>query len=102
MIMKIEPALAEVCELLTDLTVKLGSATLAEMPSLMAEAKEATRLVVRCSLASDPAGHLPPAEVAMLRAELVKLGEALEAEIANIIAIRWVQLGGPEPSRTRH
>jgi hypothetical protein len=100
--MKIEPVLAEVCELLTALTVKLGSARLAEMPSLMAEAKEATRLVVRCSLASNPACHLPPEELAMLRAELVKLGEALEAEIAGIIHIRWKQLAGDRASATRH
>jgi hypothetical protein len=99
---KIEPILAEVCELLTALTAKLGSARLVEMPSLIAEAKDAVRLIVRCSLASNPAGHLPPAEVAMLRAELVKLGEALEAEIAGVIDIRWMQLGGPKPSRTRH
>jgi hypothetical protein len=100
--MRIEPVLDEVCELLTALTVKLGSARLAEMPSLIAEAKEAARLVVRCSLASDPAGHLPPKEVAMLRAELVKLGDALEAQIAGIIDIRWTQLAGGTMSATRH
>jgi hypothetical protein len=70
------------------------------MPSLIAEAKETARLVIRCSLASEPAGHLPPKEVAMLRAELVKLGEALEAEIASIIDVRWTQLG--TVSATRH
>jgi hypothetical protein len=37
---KIEPVLDDVCELLTGLTVKLGSARLTEMPSLVAEAKE--------------------------------------------------------------
>jgi hypothetical protein len=97
---KMEPLLVEACELLTALTVKLGSARLAEMPSLIAEAKEATRLIVRCSLASDPPGHLPAEEVAMLRGELVKLGEALEAEIAGIIDTRWAQLG--TMSATRH
>jgi hypothetical protein len=99
--MKIEPVLDEVYELLTALTVKLGSARLAEMPSLIAEAKEAARLVVRCSLVSDP-GQLPPEEVAMLRAELVRLGEALEAEIAGIIDIRWTQFAGGTASSTRH
>jgi hypothetical protein len=101
-VVKIEPVLAEVCELLTDLTVKLGHARLAEMPSLITEAKEAARLIVRCSLASDPAGHLPPDEVAILRSELVRLGEALEAQIAGIINIRWKQLGGGTVSATRH
>jgi hypothetical protein len=99
---KIEPMLVEVCELLTALTVKLGSARFAEMPSLIAEAKEATRLVVRCSLASEPAGHLPPKEVAMLRAELVKIADALEAQIAGVVGIRWTQLTGGTASATRH
>jgi hypothetical protein len=97
---KIEPVLDEVCELLTGLTVKLGSARLMEMPSLVSEAKKAVRLVVR--LASDQISDLPPEEVAMLRAELVKLAEALEAQIAGVVGIRWTQLAGGTASATRH
>jgi hypothetical protein len=40
--------------------------------------------------------------VAMLRAELVRLGEALEAQIAGIVHIRWAQLTGGTASATRH
>jgi hypothetical protein len=71
--MRTEP-LAEVSELLAVLTVRLGSATLAEMPTLIDEARDATRTILRCCLASGPAGHLSPEEVATLRAELVTLG----------------------------
>jgi hypothetical protein len=97
---KIEPVMDEVCELLTELNVKLGSARFTEMPSLVAEAKEAVRLVVR--LASDQISDLPPEEVAMLRAELVKLAEALEAQIAGVVGIRWTQLADGTASATRH
>jgi hypothetical protein len=38
--MKIEPVLAEVGELLAILTIKLGSATVEEMPALIDEANE--------------------------------------------------------------
>jgi hypothetical protein len=94
------PVLDEVCELLTGLTVELGSARFSEMPSLVAEAKEAVRLVVR--LASDQISDLPPEEVAMLRAELVKLAVALESQIAGAAGIRWTQLAGGAMSATRH
>jgi hypothetical protein len=94
------PLLDEVCELLTRLTVKLGSARFSEMPSLVAEAKEAVRLVVR--LASDQISDLPPEEVAMLRGELVKLADALESQIAGVVGIRWTQLVGGTMSATRH
>jgi hypothetical protein len=87
--MKIEPVLAEVGELLGILTIKLGSATVEEMPALIDEANEAARLVLKCCLASDPASHFSPEEAAMLRAELVRLGEALEAQIAGIIIFDW-------------
>jgi hypothetical protein len=97
---KIEPVLAEVCQLFIRLTVKLGSARLAEMAPLIVDRKEAVRLVVR--LASDQTSHLPPEEVAMLRAELVKIADALEAQIAGVVGIPWTQLTGGTASATRH
>jgi hypothetical protein len=99
-IVKIEPMLTEVCQLLIGLTIKLGSASLAEMPALIVDAKEAVRLVVR--LASDQTSHLPPEEVAMLRAELVKIADALEAQIAGVVGIRWTELGASPQSQTKH
>jgi hypothetical protein len=101
--MKIEPVLAEVCELLALLTIKFGSATLAQMPSHIDEAKDAARTILRGCLASGLASHLSPEEVATLRAELAKLGNAaLEAQLAGIIDIRWLQLMGGGASSTPH
>jgi hypothetical protein len=97
---KIEPVLAQVCQLLIGLTTKLGSARLAEMPPLIVDANEAVRLVVR--LASSQTSHLPPEEVAMLRAELVQIADALEAQIAGVVGIRWTQLTGGTASATLH
>jgi hypothetical protein len=99
-LVKIECVLAEVGELLAILTIKLGSATVEEMPALIDKANQTARLVLRCCLASDPASHFSPEEAAMLRAELVRLGEALEAQIAGII--RLAQLAGGTTSATRH
>jgi hypothetical protein len=95
--MKIEPVLAEV-GVAGHPDLKLGSATVEEMPALIDEANEAARHVLRCC--SDPPGHLAPEEAAMLRAELVRLGEALEAQIAGII--RLAQLADGATSATRH
>jgi hypothetical protein len=104
--MKIEPVLAEVGELLAALTAKLRSATVEEMPALIDEAKDATRTILRCCLVADPSEHLRPDEAAALRAELVKLGEALEAQVAGIINVRWAQLTtgatGAIVTSTRH
>jgi hypothetical protein len=99
---KIASVLAEIGELLTVLTAKLGSAGIEEMPELVDDAKEAVSLVVRCCLASDPVGELPPEEAAMLRTELVRLGAALEDQICGIIELRWAQLTGRSASSTRH
>jgi hypothetical protein len=66
------------------------------------EAKDAVRVILRCCLASNSASHLSSEESAMLRAELVRLGEVLEAQIGEIIDIRLTQLAGVAPSATRH
>jgi hypothetical protein len=94
---KVEPIVAEVGELLTVLTVKLESAPVAEIPSLIGEAKQQARRLLECYLASDPIRHLSPGEVAMLRTEFVRLGEALQANIAGIIRLR--QLTGGRTTR---
>jgi hypothetical protein len=55
---KVEPIVAEVGELLTVLTVKLESAPVEEIPSLIGEAKQQARRLLECHLASDPIRHL--------------------------------------------
>jgi hypothetical protein len=99
---KIEPLLAEVGELLAIATAKLRSATVEEMPALIDDANEAARLILACCMASHPAGYLSTQEAAMLRAELIRLGEALESQIARIIDSRLAQLVGGATSPTRH
>jgi hypothetical protein len=98
--MKREPILAQVCERLALMTAKFGTATVEEMPALIDEAKDAVRVILRCCLASNSASHLSSEEAAMLRAELVRLGEALEAQIAGIIPL--AQLASGTTSATRH
>jgi hypothetical protein len=51
-------------------------------------------------LASDPDGYLSTEEAAMLRAELIRLAELLEA--AGIIDIPLAQLAAVSASATRH
>jgi hypothetical protein len=99
---KIESVLAEIGEVLAVLTLKLGSASIEEMPGLIHDATEAAGLVLRRCLASDPVGELPPEEAAMLRTELVRLGEALEAQISAVFELRWAQVNGGRASSTRH
>jgi hypothetical protein len=84
------------------MTAKFGSVTVEEMPELIDEAKDAVRVILRCCLAPNAASHLSSEEAAMLRAELVRLGEALEAQIGEIIDIRLTQLAGGAPCATRH
>jgi hypothetical protein len=92
--MKIEPVLADVGERLAILTIKLRSATLAEMPALIDDANEAARLLLGCCVAPDPGCYLSTEEASMLRAELIRLGETLEVQIAGIIDIRLAELAG--------
>jgi hypothetical protein len=99
---KIESVLAEVGELLAALTVEIQSASFEEMPALIDGAQEAVRLVITRCLTFDPVAELPPEAAAMLRTELVRLGEALQAQIAGIVEIRLTQLTGCVPSATLH
>jgi hypothetical protein len=97
---KIESVLAEVGELLAALTADIQSASIEEMPALIDGAQEAVRLVI--TRAFDPVGELPPEAAAMLRTEWVRLGEALQAQIASIVEIRLTQLTGCVASATLH
>jgi hypothetical protein len=48
-----------------------------------------------------PIDHLPPEEVATLRADLHKLAEAFQAQIADILDC-LTQIAGGGASQTRH
>jgi hypothetical protein len=94
--------LAAAGEVLTDLVKRLASATADEMQALEAEAKaQIKRMVARCSDAA-PLDDLPPGAEEQALAELVRLGETLQAHIGGVVKLRWAQLGGPVASLTRH
>jgi hypothetical protein len=99
---RIAATLAEVGELLAVLSVKLASASVEEIPALIDDTREATHRILRSCLASDSIKRLPPEEAEMLRVELAKLGEALQAQIAGIVEARWAQLIGGSASPTLH
>ena len=94
--------LAVAGQVLAALAVELASATANEVPELAADAKVLMERIVACCVETSPLEHLTQEHAATLRAELLKLGEALEAQIAGIIDIRWTQLTGGGSSSTRH
>ena len=95
-------AIAVVGEVLAALIVKLASATADEIPALREEAKKLAQRVAECCMNTAPVDHLPPDEVAELRANLHELAEALQAQIADIGDLCWAQIKGGVASRTRH
>jgi hypothetical protein len=94
--------LAVVDELLVGLTANLISATADEMPALCEEAEKIAQRVVECCMDTAPIDHLPPEEVATLRANLHKLAEAFQAQIADILDVCLTQIAGGGASQTRH
>jgi hypothetical protein len=46
--------------------------------------------------------HLAPEEVTAIRSEMVRLAEAMKAQIANIVDLRLAPFAGGAASRTRH
>jgi hypothetical protein len=94
--------LAVVGEVLAALAVSMTSATADEVPALATEAKTLVARMVACCLDTAPLEHLAQEEAETLRAELVRLGEVLQLEIASIIDLRWAQLSGGRGSWTQH
>jgi hypothetical protein len=83
------------------LVVQLASVKADEMPALVTDAKTTmARLVKSCIDAA--LEHLAPEDAATVRDELVSLGRALEAEIGDIVELRWTQLAGGGAPLTRH
>jgi hypothetical protein len=99
---EIVTTLAVVGELLVVLTAKLTSATAEEIPGLREEAKKLGHRVAECCIETAPVDHLPPDEVAELRAELFQLGATLQAHIPDVVDVCWAQIVGGATSRTWH
>jgi hypothetical protein len=94
--------LVVVDELLVGLTANLVSATAHEIPALCEEAEKIAQRVVECCMDTAPIDHLPSEEVATLRADLHKLAEAFQAQIADILDLCLRQIAGGGGSQTRH
>jgi hypothetical protein len=94
--------LAVAGEVLADLVKRFASATTDVMPALEADAIAEIKRMVACCTDTAPLEHIAPEDAAALRAELVILGQTLVAEISGIVELRWVQLGEPVATRTRH
>jgi hypothetical protein len=93
-------------DVLTDLIVKLSSATPNEIPALRAQAEaltqRVTECVAECCADTAPVDHLAPEEVTEIRSEMVRLAEAMKAQIANIVDLRLTSFTGGAASQTRH
>ena len=89
-------------EVLALLAVQLASARADEMPALAADAKTTMGRIVKCCMDTRVTRTPPARGRGHVRDELVSLGRALEAQLAGIIELRWAQLAGSRPSRTRH
>jgi hypothetical protein len=66
------------------------------MPALEADAIAEIKRMVACCTDTAPLERIAPEDAAALRAE------TLVAEISGIVELRWVQLGEPVATRTRH
>jgi hypothetical protein len=99
---EIVTALSVLGDVLTDLIVKLASATPNEIPALRAQAEALTQRVTECCADTAPVDHLAPEEVTAIRSEMVRLAEAIKAQIANIVDLRLTCFTGGAASRTRH
>jgi hypothetical protein len=93
-------ALSVLGDVLTDLIVKLASATPDEIPALRAQAETLAQRVVECCIDIAPVDHLPPEEVATIRSEMLQLAEAMKVQIASIVDVRLAPFGAT--SLTRH
>jgi hypothetical protein len=101
---EIVTAISVLGEVLSELIVKLASATADEIPGLRAQAEALTERVTEYCADSAAVGHLPPEEATAIRSELLKLGEGMKAQIADVVSLCIARLtgsGGGTPI-TRH
>jgi hypothetical protein len=99
---EIVTALSANDRILADLVVRLASATADEIPALREEAEMLAQHVVDCCMDAAPVDHLPHEEVAALQSELVKLADALKAQIAGVVNLCLAHTMGGATSHTRH
>jgi hypothetical protein len=99
---EIVTALSVLSDVLTDLIVKLASATTDEIPAIRAQAEALAQRVTECCADTASVDHLAPAEATAIRSDMLLLAEAMKVEIARIVDLRLAPFTGGAASRTRH
>jgi hypothetical protein len=94
--------LAVASEVVTGLIQQLRTATADQIAALANDAKTSVERIVSCCANTASLDHLPSESAQTMRGDIVRLGEALQAEIAGIIKLRWAQLESGGSSQTRH
>jgi hypothetical protein len=96
--------LAVASKLMAGLVIRIGSATCDEMPALAAEANASVEEIVQGCAGTAPLDHLIPGNASAIRTDLIDLGDALQAHIDCLFALRRAQLmiEGSEASSTMH
>jgi hypothetical protein len=94
--------LAVASEVLTGLIEQLRTARADQISALANDAKTAVERIVGCCADTASLDHLPSESADTMRADLVRLGETLQAEIAGIFKLRLAQLESGGSSRTHH
>ena len=101
---EIVTAISVLGDILSDLIVKLASATADEIPALRAQAEALALRVTECCADTASVDHLPPEQATAIRSELLKLGEGMKAQIADVVSLCMARLtgGGGGTPLTRH
>jgi hypothetical protein len=94
--------LAVASKVLPELIERLQTARVDQISALASDAKTAVEQIITCCADTASLDYLPSESVEALHADLVRLGQVLQAEIAGIIKLRWEQLESGGGSQTRH
>jgi hypothetical protein len=100
--LEIVTAISVLGDVLSDLIVKLASATADEIPGIRAQSEALAERVTEYCADTAPVEHLPREEAAEIRSELLKLREDMKAQIADVVSLRMARIGGGATSPTLH
>jgi hypothetical protein len=81
-LVEMDTILAATIEVLAGLVIKLQSATAEEIPALVNQAKSSVEQIVKCCTGTAALEHLSPEIAETMLADLISLGETLQAQIA--------------------
>jgi hypothetical protein len=101
-VVEIVTAISVLGDVLSDLIVKLASATADEIPGIRAQAEALAERVAEYCADTASVEHLRREEATAIRSELLKLGEGMKAQIADTVSLCMARITGGVASRTRH